>query len=269
MMIRQLRSEWMRGRGRPVEKYTGAVVIVLGVLIPVVMMFVSGRRAGMRASALETLAFPSSLRAAQAMATIMGPFWAAAIGANIIGAEFQYGTWPLLLVRSPSRVRLALVKVLIAAARIAALTVVGTLTFVAMGAVIRLVFGAPQAGPATATAGALLIPFVGIGGAMAFAAATGFTITVVSRSVVFGMLTGALALPLLMAIRFKETASWIPYVHLENIQWRLLTGRPGPMLRQLYEFNMSGRASAAIVAFELAVVLGIALLVFRRQEIVY
>ena len=71
------------------------------------------------------------------------------------------------------------------------------------------------------------------------------------------------------AIRFKETASWIPYVHLENIQSRLLTGRPSPALMRLYEFNMSGRASAAVAAFELAAVLGIALIVFRRQEIVY
>jgi len=104
---------------------------------------------------------------------------------------------------------------------------------------------------------------------MAFAGAIAFTITVVSRSVVFGMLTGALALPLFAAIRFKETASWIPNVHLDNIQSRLLTGQPNPLLRQLYDFDMSAAASAAIIGVELAVVLGIGLLVFRRQEIVY
>lgn len=55
---------------------------------------------------------------------------------------------------------------------------------------------------------------------MAFAAAVAMTITVVSRSVVFGMLTGVLMQPLLMAIRFTETVKWIPYVHLDNIQSR-------------------------------------------------
>ena len=267
-MIAQLRSEWMRGRGRPVEKYTGAVVIALGVVVPAVMLLASSRNALMRKSALETLAFPASVRAAQTMATIMGPFWAAALGANIIGAEFQYSTWPLLLVRSASRERLALVKILTAAARIAALTIVGVLTFVAVGATVRILYGVPVAGQLVA-ARELLIPFIGIGGAMAFAAAIAFTITVVSRSVVFGMLTGAFALPLFSAIRFKETAPWIPYVHFENIQSRLLTGRPSRALAQLYDFSMSGRASAGVVASELLVVLAIAFVVFRRQEIVY
>src|SRR6266853_260334 len=262
----QLRSEWVRGRGRPVEKYTGAVAIVLGALIPVIMILVSARNATMRASALETLAFPASVSAAQTMALLLGPFWAAAIGGNIVGAEYQYGTWPWLLVRSASRTRLAIAKIVTGAARIVALTVVGTLIFVAVGAVVRVAFGLPAIKGAMAF-GPMLIPFVGIGGAMAFAAAIALTITVASRSVVFGMLTGALALPLFSAIRFKETAFWIPYVHLENIQSRLLTGRANPILVRLYEFDMPARTSAAVIAIELAVVLGIALVVFRRQEI--
>ena len=273
-MITQLRSEWMRGRGRPVEKFTGAVVLVLGFVIPGVMLLASSRNAIMRASALETMAFPSSLRAAQTMATIIGPFWAAALGANIIGAEFQYGTWPWLLVRTSSRVRLALFKIATAAARTILLTIAGVATFLAVCALVRAAYGVPLAHLApdiaqAPTAGQLLIPFVGICGAMAFAAMIGFTITVVSRSAVFGMLAGALAQPFLFAIRFKETASWIPYVHLDNIQTRLLTGRPSPLLARLYEFNWSGRASAAVLALELAVLCAIALIVFRRQEIVY
>jgi ABC-type transport system involved in multi-copper enzyme maturation permease subunit len=163
---------------------------------------------------------------------------------------------------------LAVVKIATAAARIVALTAVGTLMFVAVGAAVRMAFGAPVIRGATVL-GPLLIPFVGIGGAMAFAAAIALTITVVSRSVVFGMLTGALALPLFSAIRFKETAFWIPYVHLENIQSRLMTGRANPILVRLYEFDMPARTSAVVVAVELAVLLGIALVVFRRQEIVY
>ena len=273
-MITQLRSEWMRGRGRPVEKFTGAVVMVLGVVIPGVMLLASSRNALMRTSALETMAFPSSLRAAQTMATIIGPFWAAALGANIIGAEFQYSTWPLLLVRMSSRVRLALIKIVAAAARIIALTGAGVLIFLGVCAAIRIAYGVPVvatpiAGAYVPTTGQMLIPFVSICGAMAFAAMIAFTITVVSRSAVFGTLAGALALPFLSAIRFKETASWIPYVHLDNIQTRLLTGRPSPLLARLYEFNWSGRASAAVLALELGILCAIALIVFRRQEIVY
>ena len=273
-MIAQLRSEWMRGRGRPVEKFTGAVVIVLGFVIPGVMLLASSRNPLMRTSALETMSFPSSLRAAQTMATIIGPFWAAAIGANIIGAEFQYGTWPLLLVRVSSRMRLALIKILTAAARVVVLTVAGVLIFLAVCAAIRIAFGlsvqgVPLPGAFVPTTRQMLIPFVGIVGAMAFAAMIAFTITVVSRSAVFGMLAGALAQPFLFAIRFKETASWIPDVHLANIQTRLMTGRPDPMLARLYEFNWSGRASAAMLAVELAVLVAISLIVFRRQEIVY
>jgi hypothetical protein len=104
---------------------------------------------------------------------------------------------------------------------------------------------------------------------MAFAAAIGLTVTVVSRSVAFGTLMGALAFPLFTAIRFKETAWWIPYVHLENLQSRLLSGRPSPFLKQLYEFEMSARASSGVLALELLAVLAVGYAVFRRQEIVY
>lgn len=268
MLAKQLRSEWMRGRGRPVEKYTGAVVIVLGVLIPIIMILMSTDKPVMRKSALEGLAFPASVRAASTMALLLGPFWAAALGANIVGAEYQYGTWPWLLVRSSSRLRLVLVKILSVSVRIIALTIVGVVSFAVVGAVVCAVLGARVVGEST-TAGQLLIPFIGVGGAMAFAAAIGLTVTVASRSVAFGTLMGALALPLFSAIRFKETARWIPYVHLENLQSRLLSGQPSPFLKQLYEFEMSARASTGVLALEMLVVLAIAYAVFRRQEIVY
>jgi len=222
----------------------------------------------MRRSALDTMAFPASLSAAQTMAILLGPFWAAAIGANIVGAEYQYGTWPWLLVRTSSRTQLALVKIATAALRIAMLTVLGAAIFVVSGGLIRTAFGMPAVGQMPA-AGPLFIPFIGIAGEMAFAAAIGFTITLTTRSVVFGMLTGALAFPLFSAIRFKETAAWIPYVHLENIQSRLLTGQPSPSLRQLYDFSMSTGASAAVIGVELGVLLAIGVVVLRRQEIVY
>jgi ABC-type transport system involved in multi-copper enzyme maturation permease subunit len=267
-MTGQLRSEWMRGRGRPVEKYTGAIVIVMGVLIPMVMLLASTRNPAMRRSALDTMAFPASLAAAQTMAMLLGPFWAAAIGANMAGAEYQYGTWPWLLVRSASRTRLALVKIATGAARIVLLTILGIAIFVIVGGIVRTAFGLSLIA-GTKTTAAWLIPFVGIGGGMAFAGAIAFTITIVSRSVVFGMLTGALSMPLLAAIRFKETASWIPLLHLDNLQSRLLTGQPSPSLRQLYDFDMSAGASAAVLGLELAAVLAVALVVFRRQEIVY
>ena len=268
MLAKQLWSEWKRGRGRPVEKYTGAVAIVLGVLIPVIMMLISSRNAVMRTAAIQTLAFPASLRAARTMAAIVGPFWAAAIGANIVGAEYQYGTWPWLLVRSSSRLRLIVVRVLAMSARIVALTVAGSSLFVAMAAIIRTLYGMPIAESGT-TAGQLAIPFLSVAGAMAFAALIGLTVTVASRSVAFGTLTGALAQPLCLAIRVKETASWIPYVHLQNVEERLLTGRPSPLLTRFLEFNMSARASTGVIVLELFVLLALAYVVFRRQDIVY
>jgi ABC-type transport system involved in multi-copper enzyme maturation permease subunit len=268
MMARLVQSEWMRGRGRPVEKFTGALVIVASVLIPLVMIGASSRNPLMRASALDTLSFPLSVSAARTMAMLIGPLWAAAIGANVVGAEYQYGTWPLLLVRCPNRIRLALAKMAAAMARIAVLTVLGVLIFVAAGAAIRMVSGAPVSSTTT-TLGQLIIPFVVVAGAMAFAAVVGFTITIVSQSVAFGTSIGALAFPLLSAIRFKETAAWIPYVHLENLQSHLFTGKASPVLVQLYAFDMSARASAAIVSLELAVILAVGVAVLRRQELVY
>jgi len=268
-MLKQLRSEWMRGRGRPVEKYTGAIALVLGTLVPVVMMLVSTRNASIRTSVLQTLAFPASLNAARTMAAIVGPFWAAAIGANIVGAEYQYGTWPWLLVRSSSRLRLIVVKVLAMAARIAAVTVAGISLFVAMAAIIRTAYGMPVIAGAGTTAGQVAIPFLSVAGAMVFAAVIGLTITVASRSVAFGTITGALALPLCLAIRVKDTAPWIPYVHLQNVEERLLTGQPSPLLTRFLEFNMSARASTGIISVELLVLLAVAYVLFRRQEIVY
>ena len=271
MLIGELRSEWMRGRNRPVEKYAAIVVLVLGTLIPVVMILVSSRNAAIRRSAIDTLAFPSSVRAARTMALLLGPFWAAALGANVVGAEYQYGTWPWLLVRSTNRLRLVIVKVLAMSARIVALTLLGIFVFVATAAGVCLVVGAPAVMWSTETASVqeLLVPFISVAGAMAFAAAIGLTITIASRSVAFGALMGALAQPFFMAIRFKETARWIPYVHLQNIEERLLTGRPGTFLARFLDFDMSARASAGVLGVELLVLLAIAYLVFRRQEIVY
>jgi ABC-type transport system involved in multi-copper enzyme maturation permease subunit len=268
MLSRHFRSEWMRGRGRPVEKYAGAVVLVLGTLIPIVMLLVSSRNAMMRKSALETLAFPASVRAARIMAALVGPFWAAALGANVVGAEYQYGTWPWLLVRS-SRLQIAVVKISTMSVRIAALTLVGIFSFVGMAAVACVIAGAPLVSASPASVAELLIPCIAVAGAMAFAAVIGFTVTVASRSVAFGTLTGALAEPLFMAIRFKETAPWNPYVHLQNVEDQLLTGKPSPFLTGALELHMSVRASTGVLAVELLVLLAVAYAVFRRQEIVY
>jgi len=267
-MLKQLRSEWMRGQGRPVEKYCALVAVVLAVLVPALMIVLGSRNAIMRKNALMTLAFPNSVGAARDGVMLFGPFLAAALGANSVGAEYQLNTWPWLLVRSTSRLRIVAVKTLIVAARLAALTAVSVAAFVAMAAAIRAMTGNEIATASVATRD-ILIPFLAAGGWMAFAAAVGMTVTVATRSVAFGTLTGAFTLPVLSAIRFKETASWIPYVHLENLTSRLLTGQPARGLKQLYDFEMSARASAGIVTLELFVILAVAFLVFRRQEIVY
>jgi ABC-type transport system involved in multi-copper enzyme maturation permease subunit len=258
----------MRAQGRPVEKYAGIVVLVLGTFIPVVMLLVSSRNAVMRKSALETLAFPASLRAARVMAMLVGPFWAAALGSNVVGAEYQYATWPWLLVRT-SRVRLVLVKIAAMSARVIALTCAGVFSFAAVAALVCAVVGAPLVSASWPTAAEISIPFIAVAGAMAFAAAIGFTVTIASRSVAFGTLTGAFAQPFFMAIRFKETASWIPYVHLQNLEERLLTGKPSPFLASALDFHMSAGASTGVIAVELLVLLAVAYAVFRRQEIVY
>ena len=268
MLSSHVRSEWMRARGRPVEKYAGIVVLVLGTLVPIVMLLVSWRNVVMRKSALETLAFPASVRAARVMAMLVGPFWAAALGANVVGAEYQYGTWPWLLVRT-SRLRLVFVKIVAMSARIVALTLAGVSSFVAMAVVACAIAGAPLVSPSPPTAAELVIPLISVAGAMAFAAAIGFTVTIASRSVAFGTLTGAFAQPFFMAIRFKETASWIPYVHLQNLEERFLTGKPSLFLTAGLDFHMSAGASTGVIAVELLVLLAVAYAVFRRQEIVY
>lgn len=125
------------------------------------------------------------------MAMLLGPFWAAALGANVVGAEYQYGTWPWLLVRK-SRLELLLVKIVTMSARI-----------------------------------------------------------------------------VFMAIRFKETASWIPYVHLENLEERFLSGKPSLFLTAALDFHMSAGASIGVIACELLVLFVVAYAVFRRQQIVY
>lgn len=268
MLGRHVRSEWMRGRGRPLEKYSGAVVLVLGTIVPIVMLLMSSRNVIMRKSALETLAFPASLRAARVMTALVGPFLAAALGANVVGAEYQYGTWPWLLVRV-SRRRIVLAKIVTVSARIVALTLAGVAAFVVVAAAACAIVGAPIVSNSPPTAAEILIPFIGVVGAMAFAALIGFTVTISSRSIAFGTLTGALAEPLLFAIRFKETAPWIPYVHLQNLEERLLFGKPSAFLAKFLEFDMSARASVAVIAVELVVLLAVGYAVFRRQEIVY
>jgi ABC-type transport system involved in multi-copper enzyme maturation permease subunit len=267
-MLKQLRSEWMRGRGRPVEKYCALVAMALAVMVPPLMILLGWRNPIMRNNALATIAFPNSVSAVRDGMRLFGPFLAASLGANIVGAEYQLNTWPWLLVRSTSRLRIIVVKTVTLAVRIVALAIAAVAAFVATAAIIRIVTGNGIA-TGSATIDALLIPFITVLGAMAFAAAVGIVVTVATRSVAFGTLTGAFTLPVLSAIRFKETAAWIPYIHLENVTARLLTGRPPVMLKTIYDFEMSGRASAGIVTLELLVVLAVAFLIFRRQEIVY
>ena len=85
----------------------------------------------------------------------------------------------------------------------------------------------------------------------------------------FGTLTGALAEPLFMALRFKETAPWNPYVHMQNVEDQLLSGKASRFLTDALELHMSVRASTGILVLELVVLLAVAYAVFRRQQIVY
>jgi len=268
VILRQLRSEWNRGRGRPLEKYVALVAIVLAVLLPALMIALAWRNPIMRRNSLAMLAFPNSVSNVRAGITLFGPFLAAALGANVVGAEYQFNTWPWLLVRSTSRLRIVIVKTLTVAARVVALTVIAVAAFGTTAAIIRFATGSDVATDST-TIGRLLIPFLTVCGAMAFAAVVGMAVTVATRSVAFGTLSGSFMLPVLSAIRFKETAVWIPYIHLQNIEERLIFGRPSPMLVNLYAFSMSGRASAVIVSAELLVLLAVAYAIFRLQEIVY
>ena len=163
----------------------------------------------------------------------------------------------------------ALVKIATMSARIAALTLVGICTFVGMAAVACVIAGAPLVSAAPPSAAELLIPCIAVAGAMAFAAVIGFTVTIASRSVAFGTLTGALAEPLFMSLRFKETATWNPYVHLQNVEDQLLTGKASLFLTGALDFHMSIRASTGVLAVELVVLVAVAYAIFRRQQIVY
>lgn len=263
-----LYSEWLKGRGRPLERLIAVLAIVLGALVPVIMIVVTRNNATMRASALATLAFPSSLTAAGALLSVIGPFCAAALGANVAGAEYQYGTWPWLLVRSSGRGLLFLAKLVVVAARIVSLVLAGILTFAAAGALLCALLGSPAASQPTPSVEDLFYSFITAVGAMAFAAAVALLVTVAARSVVSGVLVGTTVVPLMVALRFKETALWNFYVHLQNVQLQL-TGQPTTMLARLYDLDMSAGASASVLGVELAVLLVVAYLVFRRQEIVY
>ena len=266
-MAGRLYSEWLKGRGRPLEKLTATLALALGALVPVLMIVVSRDNVTMRARALATLAFPASLTVGQALLSIIGPFCAAALGANIAGAEYQYGTWHWLLVRA-GRGALFLVKVVVGTARIALLALAGILTLAAVGALMCALLGAPVGGETAASAENLFYSFITVGGTMAFAAAVAVLVTVAARSSVVGVLIGTTAVPLMAALRFKETALWNFYLHLQNVQLQL-TGQSTTVLTRLYEFDMSVRASASILGTELIILLVSAYLVFRRQEIVY
>lgn len=267
-LVGRVYSEWLKGRGRPLERLIAALALALGTIVPVMMIVVSRDHATMRASALATLAFPASLTAARALLSIVGPFCAAALGANAAGAEYQYGTWPGLLVRTSGRGSLFLAKIVVGTARIAWLALAGILTFAALAAGVCALLGAPVGSSSATSAENLLYSFIPVCGAMAFAAAVAPLISVATRSVVSGVLIGASVVPLMAALRFKETAPWNFYVHLQNVQLQL-TGQPTTVLTRLYEFDMSARASVWILGTELIVLFVGAYLVFRRQEIVY
>jgi len=266
--LKQLRSEWNRGLGRPVEKYVSLVAIALAAVMPILMTLFSLRDPNLHRSTLTTLTFPNSLAAVRTATMLFGPFFVAALGANAMGAEYQYGTWPWLLVRSRGRLQIVAVKLVTLVLRMAVITIAATATFLAIAAVIRMIAGEPVAGGMPA-AKAMIFPYVNLVGSMALAAIVGFVVTVASRSVAFGSIAGAFMLPLLSALRFKETAAWIPYVHLDNLTTRLITGKPAPYLKALYDFDWSARASAGVFTLEIAVLLAVAYVIFKRQEIVY
>ena len=262
-----IRSEWLKSRSRPLEQYTAVIAFALGAMIPVVMIFVTRRSVPMRRGALGALAFPSSVASARTMLGIVGPLFAAALGANIAGAEYQYGTWPWLLVRSAGRGRLFVAKLVVGAIHIIARAVLGVVTFAMVGALACVLEGSPVRGQAPATM-ALLYSFITVSGTMAFAAGIALMVTLASRSMMLGVLTGVMTLPVLEALRFKETALWNYYGHLQNVEL-YLSGRPRTMLLRVYEFDLSVRTSVWMLAVELSAILIVAYLVFRRQEIVY
>jgi ABC-type transport system involved in multi-copper enzyme maturation permease subunit len=262
-----IRSEWLKSRGRPLEQYTAVIAVVLGLLIPVIMIFATRRSVAMRTAALGALAFPSSVASARTMLGIIGPLFAAALGANIVGAEYQYGTWPWLLVRSTGRGRLFMAKLVVGALHIIVRAALGVLTFALVGALVCVLEGSPARSQAPATMG-LLYSFITASGTMAFAAAIALTVTLASRSMTLGVLTGVMTLPVFEALRFKEAALWNYYGHLQNVEL-YLSGKPRTVLLRVYEFDLSVRTSVGMLAVELAAIAIVAYLVFRRQEIVY
>jgi ABC-type transport system involved in multi-copper enzyme maturation permease subunit len=262
-----LRSEWLKSRSRPLEQYTAVIAIVLGVLIPAVMIFASRQSVPLRKGALAALAFPSSVASARTMLGIVGPLFAAALGANIAGAEYQYGTWPWLLVRSAGRGRLFMAKLVIGAIHVIGRAALGVLTFTLIGALICVLEGSPVRGEARETMN-LLYSFITVLGTMAFAAAIALMVTMASRTMILGVLTGVLALPVLEQLRFKETALWNYYGHLQNVEL-YLSGLPRTMLLRRYEFDLSVSTSIWMLVLEMLAVIIAAYLVFRRQEIVY
>jgi hypothetical protein len=69
-------------------------------------------------------------------------------------------------------------------------------------------------------------------------------------------------------LRFRETALWNYYGHLQNVEL-YLSGMPRAVLLRRYEFDLSVSTSVWMLAVELLAVIIVAYLVFRRQEIVY
>jgi ABC-type transport system involved in multi-copper enzyme maturation permease subunit len=259
-------SEWLKGRGRPLDRFTLAIAVSLGTLVPVLMVVTTRNNPVMHGEALKALAFPSSLTASATFLAVIGPMCAAAVGANVVGAEYQYGTWPWLLVRCPRRWRLFVAKVVVAACRTAGVALLGVFTFCMLGAIIGTLMGPPGVADALSIR-ALAATLVMVIGTMTFAAAIALLVTVFARAVTIGVLVGATATPLMMVLRFKETASWNYYLHLQNVQ-AYVAGQPAALLR-LYEFDSTALTSTMTLAGELLTLLITAYLVFRRQEIVY
>src|SRR5207237_7306977 len=125
------------------------------------------------------------------MLGIVGPLFAASLGANIAGAEYQYGTWPWLLVRSAGRLQMLMAKLVVGALHIIGRAALGILSFALVGALICVLEGSAARGPEPVTMD-LLYSFVTVSGAMAFAASIALMVTLASRSMVLGVLTGVM-----------------------------------------------------------------------------
>jgi ABC-2 type transport system permease protein len=263
-----LKAEWLKARTRPMHRVLLVLLASTGLLFSLFVALNSMADPAMRQHAREVLPWPHILEQSLKMSQVFGRLTVIILTASIVGGEYGYDTWKMLLPRRPGRGEFLAAKLGMSLIAMALGLAAVVASFVVPGLVAARLLGLEPVGGVNV--GVVGWRFACFFLEASFYVAATLLASVLTRSTFGGILLGsALMLTLdLVGRAHPWLALVLPDMHLQNLQ-ALLSGDSDLLdrVQMTFEREVSLATSAAVWALYVAAFLGAAFALFRRRDL--